>query len=267
MPISLPFSKVIFIFEDVDACGDVVQKRAPGKAPAAAPAPLPVTTTELTLTCDPAGSFGRRGSSKATAVIKSIDDGDGSFSPRLQAVADVETLPDTGDANGVTPVDAGDDGRVTAPSSSVHLVTRQASAPPPGGGGSMHESAFDERTAAAVAAYEESEGARGGGGVMEGPVRRGGPTGAWLKRGGDDALNLAGGCGCCAAVGWAVGVGVEGAAYGGVATACCAQQQQQQQQWRVHIHTHPLHPPSPLQTCTPQVSSTCSTAWWTRPGG
>lgn len=29
MPVSLPFSKVIFIFEDVDACGDVVEKRAP----------------------------------------------------------------------------------------------------------------------------------------------------------------------------------------------------------------------------------------------
>jgi hypothetical protein len=37
MPVALPFSSVIYIFEDVDACGDIVQRRD-GKTPPAAAA-------------------------------------------------------------------------------------------------------------------------------------------------------------------------------------------------------------------------------------
>jgi hypothetical protein len=188
MPISLPFSKVIFIFEDVDACGDVVQKRAPGKGATPAQPPAPVTTTELTLTCDPVG-FSRARSSKATAVVTSIDEGDGSFSPRLRTVADVEAVPDAGDSPGVA--SPGDDGRLLGQSSSVHVVTRQSSQP------AVDDDRAAAAAAAAAASMDESDIERGPGAV--GPMRR--PTAAWLKKaGGDDALNLAG-----AFLGWPVG--------------------------------------------------------------
>jgi hypothetical protein len=209
MPVSLPFSKVIFIFEDVDACGDVVEKRTPKPAPRPRPAPpcaagaaATTTTTELTLThSEPrrrhhggkAATARRNGGGGGGAVVEVADaGGDGkdqgaACGPALEseAVKDDEASSSSS-SSGSTP----------RAQDSLHFVQRQASlalpaaAAAPGGGGEGEEEEEEERAdeEAALRARRAAGGA-GAGARALGPLGPGG----WHKRpGGDDALNLAG---------------------------------------------------------------------------
>ncbi|GBF99025.1 ubiquinol:cytochrome C oxidoreductase biogenesis factor, partial [Raphidocelis subcapitata] len=170
MPVALPFSSTIFIFEDVDACSEVVMRRAPKRAAAAAAPPPPPppaateTTTEVTVTCDGRSRLSIKGPSHGPGgepvTITSFDGGD--EPPPAAAAADgaagdgdgagggAANGGESGGENGAAAA-AGDGGRgegaepkraagaaaALPRTSAVHLVTRQSSvAVPHGGGGS-----------------------------------------------------------------------------------------------------------------------------------
>jgi DNA polymerase III delta prime subunit len=287
MPIALPFSKVIFIFEDVDACGNVVNRRAPQPPVHRPPA---TTTTEVTFTTlDSAGrgGHGRRrvsvrgdhgagGSAKASAFasadggpLASVDDAaepaDGGGAAAATAAGEGgEAAAGTSDAaaaNGgaVVSVTGPDDVEIASDQlgASVHVIAKQSSAAVPevvvsslDGGGGARGGGGDGGGRGGGSVDDYYEGAEG-----RRPIGPAGPGGvaAWLKKpGGDDALNLAGAL-------W--GEGRMGDVSGGLSRGRSCLPKPFCPSPPTHLHR--LHPTSPL--LPPQACSTCSTASSTRP--
>lgn len=153
MPVALPFAKCIFIFEDVDACGDVVNRRAAkGGTARRAGAAATTTTTEVTLThCEGAATQAR---DEGAEALKSVECASSSI--HLVARQSSLALPQAPGAPDDAPsAQAGDD----------------------------LEAVLQEEEDGGVAAH------RKGAAAVMGPAGPGG----WLKKaGGDDALNLAG---------------------------------------------------------------------------